>query len=98
MKKPEVSQKIYEEWDKLKAKIDKSKKVVLFGDIIGFDDVYPLTRAVLEAPKVTGRSRKREDDLILVPRSVLKYLTDEAIMCAYQRDPKKKQDEESVSK
>lgn len=90
MKKPEVNKKIYEEWDRLKARIDEKK--VLFSRPIGFRDVYPLTSAIMESPKITGRSRKQDDDLILVPRSVLRFLTDEALLCAYQRDPEMKKE------
>lgn len=81
MKKPEVNPKIYEAWDTMQKRIEDRKKASLFG--IGmeqWDDVYPLTSEILHSPKMTGRSRKADEDLILVPRFVLKYLIDNTLV------------------
>lgn len=45
-----------------------------------FEDVYPLTRAIRESARVaTGRSRKKADDLLVLPRAVVEYLIDRTI-------------------
>lgn len=81
MKKPEVNPKIYEAWDTMWKRIEERKKNSLFGIALDeWDDVYPLTDAILHGPKITGRSRKQSEDLILVPRFALKYLIDNTLV------------------
>ena len=80
MKKPEVNPKIYEAWDNMWKRIEERKKKSLLGIALDeWDDVYPLTEAILHGPKITGRSRKQSEDLILVPRFALKYLIDNTL-------------------
>ena len=45
-----------------------------------YKDVYPLITAVKSAPKAfSGETRKRKDDLILLPRSVVDFLAEAAM-------------------
>ena len=52
------------------------------------DEVYTFRQAFMDAPRI-GRvrnTRKRDDDLIAVPRGLVQYLTDEAHSGAYFHD------------
>ena len=81
MKKPEVNPKIYEAWDNKNRRIEERKRQSIFGVALEqWDDVYQVTEAVLHGQKMTGRSRKMDEDLILVPRFVLKWLIDAKLM------------------
>ena len=94
MKKPEVNPEIYKAWDAMWQRIEERRKKSLFGVALDeWDDVYPLTEAILHGSKITGRSRKQSEDLILVPRFALKYLIDNTLMIMAGR--RKKHDGDS---
>ncbi len=104
MKKPEVSQRMYEEWDELKEKLDKydaeykawNKRVqkhmkempnILSYDIlfppkpVTYKDAHKLFTTLSMLPKaLSGRNRKRDEELVLVPRGVMRYIMQCAIM------------------
>ncbi len=94
MKKPEADKALYEAWETRESRIEARKKASIFGITSEkWDDVYPLTVALRSASKVaSGRSRRRDEDLVVVPRFMLNYLTDALLAYAYQNDPKKQEE------
>lgn len=90
MKKPEVSPDIYKAWDMMQFKMEERKKRSMFpaGSVFPkWEEAYPLAEAVRLAHGVTGRDRKQSEQLVLVPRFVLKFLTDEMLthIASYER-------------
>lgn len=98
MKKPEASPEIYKKFDEMNARLEERKRNSVFGFASRrWDDVYPLCAAVNRAPKAfTGRSRKRDEDLVLVPRFILDFLTDETLAYVYVNDPTKNKEEKTI--
>lgn len=103
MKKPEVSQKMYEEWDKLREKQDrydaeykewskriKNNKTNTFSlqmlppqdPSALYKNAAPLLHELqYSLPKaMSGRNRKKDEELVLVPRAILKFLIERASM------------------
>lgn len=113
MKKLEVSQEMYAEWDIVKKKLDQynkenkewtkrvQKKMKENPDIIDLDILFPprpvsykdvnkLFTILRMLPKaLSGRNRKREEELVLVPRGIMTYV----VQCACMGVPIEKKHE-----
>lgn len=92
--KAQASPEIYQKWDEMQKKWDYRKKTTLRGTLFPlWDEAYPLIAAVDRATKLcTGRNRKRDEELVAVPRFILKFLTDHALQLIYDHDPVKKKE------
>ena len=82
MKKPEIGQEVLALHTKYIINDDKSKATFPRSGTrnLNFEEAYPFRQAFMNAPRI-GRvrnNRKREDELIAVPRGLLLYLVDEA--------------------
>ena len=85
MSKLQADPRLYAAWDKFEKRHEESR--LLFGKEITQHEVYELSEALRTAEKAaTGRSRKRDEELVLVPRAILRYLTTEAYQYAYYRE------------
>ena len=85
MNRPKADQKVYEAWDKFEKRHEESR--LLFGKEITQHEIYELTEALTTAEKAaTGRNRKRDEELVLVPRGLLRYLCMEAHQFAFYRE------------
>ena len=91
-----ASPAIYQKYDEMVAMREQRRQASMFGIALEkWDEVYPLIAAVNSAPKAaTGRSRKRDEDLIVLPRFVVKYLADGAISHVYGQDKEKQKEME----
>lgn len=85
MSKLQADTRLYEAWDKFEKRHRES--LLLFGKEITQHEVYELSEALRTAEKAaTGRSRKRDEELVLVPRAIIRYLTTEVYQYAYYRE------------
>lgn len=98
MKKLPVSERLYEEWDPLREKLEAYRKAQnelmkyykKHGELTMEMILYPpkepgymeVSRLLMELNRLpramTGRSRKKSDELVLVPRDVLNYIVEKA--------------------
>lgn len=96
MKKAEVNPEIYREWDRMQEQMTKRYQRSMFPAGCMFpmwDEAYPLVAAIDNAPKIsTGRNRKRDEELVVVPRFVLKFLTEHALQLIFNRDSAKQEE------
>ena len=85
MSKLQADPRLYEAWDKFEKRHKES--LLLFGKDITQQEVADLSQALVTAEKAsTGRNRKKDEELVLVPRGLLKYLTSEAYQYAFYRE------------
>ena len=85
MSKLQADPRLYEAWDKFEKRHRES--LLLFGKDITQQETAELAQALVTAQKAsTGRNRKRDEELVLVPRGLLKYLTSEAYQYAFYRE------------
>lgn len=90
MNKPEVNPEIYKAWDNMQAMMEERRKSSLFPSGTVFpkwNEAYPLMEAVRHSKGTTGRNRKQEEQLVLVPRFVLKFLLNQTLtyIASYER-------------
>lgn len=87
----QVSPEIYQKYDEMKASIERRKKESMFGVAVEkWDEVYPLIAAIDRAPKAAaGRTRKRNEELIVLPRFIVKYLIECTLSHVYAHDKEK---------
>ncbi len=96
--KLQASPEIYQKYDEMKASFELRQKASLFGVASEkWDEVYPLIAAIERSPRAAaGRNRKRDEELVVLPRFILKYLTDKALEQVYAHDKEKQKQVEAM--
>lgn len=93
MSKIQARAEIYAEWDRMNEKMNERKKNSMFG-ILGaprWDEAWPLMHEIEMSPRVAaGRNRRRVEELIVLPRFIVKFLVDLALQHIYSNDPEKR--------
>lgn len=93
MSKIQPRAEIYAEWDRMHEKMEERKKNSFFG-LAGYprwNEAWPLMHEIEMSPRAaTGRNRKRDEELIILPRFIAKFLVDLALQLIYSNDPEKR--------
>ncbi len=96
--KLQASPEVYQKYDEMKSGFERRQKASMFGIASEkWDEVYPLIAAIERSPRAAaGRNRKRDEELIVLPRFIVKYLTDKALEAVYAHDKEKQKQLEAM--